>query len=60
MKVRKEIEQIDTAEQYVLSVIREEHPEWIDRDGSCSRCEQYYKYLDDLISLDERWIRSMP
>ena len=53
MKVRKEIEQIDVAEQYVLSVIREEHPEWIDKDGSCGLCEKYYKSLDDLISLDE-------
>ena len=53
MKVRKELEQIDLAEQYVLSVIREEHPEWIEWDGSCRRCEQYYKSLDDLISLDE-------
>ena len=56
MKVRNKLEQIDLAEQYVLSIIREEHPEWIDNDDSCWRCEQYYKSLDDLINLDERWI----
>lgn len=53
MNAIKKSDQADVAEQYLLSVIREEHPEWVDKDGSCERCEKYYKSLDNLISLQE-------
>ena len=42
----------DIAEQYLLEIIKSEHPEWVEDDGSCSRCEEYYNHLDDLIELD--------
>ena len=53
MNSSENMEQLDLAEQYVISLIREEHPDWVKHDGSCERCEQYYKSLDDLISLYE-------
>ena len=53
MNVKRQIDSIDLAEQYVLSIIREEHPEWVKHDGTCERCEEYYKSLDVLIALDE-------
>ena len=53
MEIKKDTGQTDLAQQYVLSVIRIEHPEWIEQDGTCERCEQYYESLDNLIALDE-------
>ena len=42
----------DIAEQYMLDIIKSEHPEWVEKDGSCTRCEEYYYYLDDLVDFD--------
>ena len=53
MKSEENIDHTDLAEQYVLSIIRDEHPEWIERDGTCKRCEQYYKALDTLVDIEE-------
>ncbi len=30
---------------YVLSVIRTSHPEWVESDGSCAKCWEYYRNL---------------
>ena len=32
-------------ERYVLDTIANEHPEWKETDGSCSKCVEYYKQL---------------
>lgn len=40
------------AENYVFQLIKEEHPEWVEHDGSCKRCEDYYRILDKLVSLE--------
>lgn len=40
------------AEQYMLEVIKNEHPEWVEEDGSCRRCEEYYYHLDDLVDFE--------
>ena len=42
----------DIAEQYMLEVIKSEHPDWVEKDGSCKRCEEYYLYLDEFIDYD--------
>ena len=31
--------------RYVLSVIRTSHPEWVESDGSCAKCWEYYRNL---------------
>ena len=30
---------------YVLSVIRTNHPKWVESDGSCAKCWEYYENL---------------
>lgn len=40
-------------EQYVLDVIKKEHPEWVESDGTCPRCMDYYRSLDNAIQLTE-------
>ena len=30
---------------YVLSVIRTNHPEWVESNGSCAKCWEYYRDL---------------
>ena len=42
----------EVAESYTMNLIRQEHPEWVEKDGSCKRCEQYYSSLDSLVVLD--------
>lgn len=41
------------AELYVLDVIKSEHPEWVEQDGTCEKCIQYYSALDDLVEIEE-------
>ncbi len=36
------------AEQYILDVIKKDHPEWVNKNGSCKACMDYYKKLDDI------------
>jgi hypothetical protein len=33
------------AEDWVLQTIRRMHPEWVEKDGSCMRCIEYYRDL---------------
>ncbi len=40
--VRADSEEI---REYVLSVIRTSHPEWIGSDGSCAKCWESYRNL---------------
>ena len=41
------------AEEYLLNVIKEEHPEWIDKDGACMKCVKYYNALDHAIKIEK-------
>ncbi|MEW6008711.1 MAG: hypothetical protein AB1629_03670 [Candidatus Omnitrophota bacterium] len=33
------------AEKYVIENIRRSHPEWVEKDGACPKCIDYYKNL---------------
>ena len=33
------------AEDWILGTIRKMHPDWVEEDGSCSRCLEFYKGL---------------
>ena len=33
------------AENWVIASIRRVHPEWVQKDGTCSKCLDYYKKL---------------
>ena len=35
----------DEIRRYVLSVIRTSNPEWVESDGSCAKCWEYYRNL---------------
>jgi hypothetical protein len=47
-----DVEVYKAAENYTLNLIRSEHPEWVEPDGSCKRCEEYYMSLDSVIVID--------
>ena len=43
------------AEQWLLKIIILEHPEWVEEDGACPKCIEYYESLTDpldIIQLD--------
>jgi len=33
------------AYEYVVGRIKEEHPDWVEKDGACPKCLEYYKKL---------------
>ncbi|UCD57016.1 MAG: hypothetical protein JSV16_14565 [Candidatus Hydrogenedentota bacterium] len=33
------------AEEYILAVIAQQHPEWKEEDGTCKKCLDYYMEL---------------
>lgn len=34
-----------TAYNYLIERIKEEHPEWVEKDGVCPRCVEYYEKM---------------
>lgn len=40
------------AEKYVLDLIKSEHPEWVESDGACSKCIEYYNALDVAVKIE--------
>ncbi len=40
------------AEQYVLDLIKREHPEWIEKNGACRKCIEHYKALDHAVKIE--------
>ena len=33
------------AEEYLIGLIKRDHPEWVEPDGTCSPCKTYYQAL---------------
>ncbi len=36
----------DKAEDWILATIRRSHPDWVEKDGSCSKCLAYYRTMN--------------
>lgn len=34
-----------TAYEYIIERIKKDHPEWVEKDGACPKCLEYYKRL---------------
>jgi hypothetical protein len=34
---------IDHTEKHVVDVIKKDHPEWVEKNGICHKCEGYYR-----------------
>ena len=39
------------AELFLREVIRKEYPEWVDHDGECQKCDDYYNSLLDAVEV---------
>jgi len=37
------------AEEWLLTEIRKEHPEWVEANGTCTKCVDYYHSLDNVF-----------
>lgn len=47
-----EVEKLESiAEDYLLDLIETEHPEWVESDGACIKCIEYYYTLDKAVTL---------
>ena len=33
------------AEEYIIALIKRDHPEWKEKDGACHKCIEYYRKL---------------
>ena len=52
MKDGKNNELHNLAEKYVLDTIRDEHPNWVNQQGECPKCEEDYEALSDMIMIE--------
>ena len=34
---------IPHTEELIIDVIKKKHPDWVDKDGICKKCYEYYK-----------------
>lgn len=39
-------------EQLLIEMIKEKNAEWVEADGACTKCIDYYKTLDDIVTID--------
>jgi hypothetical protein len=40
-------------ERETLNMIKRDNPDWIETDGSCQKCTDYYNSLDDIVEVIE-------
>lgn len=40
------------AEQMVIKMIKKGHPAWIEADGACKKCIEYYKSLEHKVKFE--------
>jgi len=38
-------------EREVIQMIKRDHPNWVESDGSCQKCVEYYDALDDIVEV---------
>ena len=38
-------------EKSVIEMIKRENVEWVEADGACPKCIEYYKGLDDMVEI---------
>ena len=34
---------ITHTEEHIVNIIKKKHPDWVEKDGLCKRCHEYYK-----------------
>ena len=45
-------ELVHEAEVMVIKMIRKGHPSWVEADGACQKCIDYYKSLEDKVKFE--------
>ncbi|MBP9855115.1 MAG: hypothetical protein KBD53_09650 [Candidatus Omnitrophica bacterium] len=55
----------DHTDRHILDLVKHDHPEWVDTQGMCSACEEYYRneinggiFKDSACALRNRKIKS--
>jgi len=39
-------------EQLLIEMIKKKNADWVEADGACAKCIDYYKALDDMVQVD--------
>lgn len=39
------------AEQFVIDTIKKNNPQWVETDGSCAKCVEYYRNFDEGVEV---------
>lgn len=39
------VDTCESAHQYVIDNIKKKHPNWVEKDGACPKCIEYYKKI---------------
>ena len=40
------------AEQTLIDFIKQKNPDWVESDGACEKCIDYYNNMDEAVVLD--------
>ena len=41
----------DELEQSVIEMIKKSNTDWVEADGACPKCAEYYAGLDDMVEI---------
>ena len=42
----------DELEQSVIEMIKKSNADWVEADGACPKCAEYYAKLDDMVKVE--------
>ena len=42
----------EQVEASVIDMIKTNNPEWVESDGSCEKCMEYYERLEEMVEQD--------
>lgn len=48
---KQHINQNEVIKKFLLDTIRNEHPDWVEENGKCAKCNEYYESLSSIVSI---------
>lgn len=49
---KEQIKLNQIAEKFILDTIQNDHPDWVDQNGECPKCDEYYESLSDIVTIE--------
>lgn len=49
--IKQRTNQNEAVKKFLLDTIRHEHPDWVEENGECTKCNEYYESLSSIVSI---------